>query len=124
VPNEPRKDTVPDYFPDELPLYQVGQVVLHRRYGYRGVVVDFDMACRAPEDWYARNNTQPERAQPWYHVLVDGSDAATYAAQSSLVHDPMHARWTPVADAILHRVPRRALPAQPRPLAGVVIRTR
>jgi len=89
VPNEPRRDAVPDYFPDELPLYQVGQLVLHRRYGYRGVVVDFDMACQAPEDWYARNNTQPERAQPWYHVLVDGSDAATYAAQTSLVHDPM-----------------------------------
>jgi len=59
-------------------------LVRHKRYGYLGVVVDSDPHCRAPDSWYSRNQTQPDRQQPWYHVLVDGSETATYAAQTSL----------------------------------------
>lgn len=69
-----------------------GQLVVHRRYGYRGVVVDFDMRCKASEAWYRANRTQPDREQPWYHVLVDGSDQVTYAAQSSLNPDESNER--------------------------------
>jgi heat shock protein HspQ len=67
-----------------------GQLVRHRRYGYRGVVVAFDLECQADASWYQSNKTQPRRKQPWYHVLVDCSAQATYAAQDSLVadHDP------------------------------------
>ena len=64
-----------------------GELVRHRRYGYRGVVVDFDLACTAPDKWYESNKTQPRREQPWYHVLVDGSFHATYAAEENLVVD-------------------------------------
>ena len=67
--------------------FRPGQLVRHRRYGYRGVVVDSDPFCKAPDSWYLRNQTQPARNQPWYHVLVDGSSTATYAAQTSLVED-------------------------------------
>lgn len=67
--------------------YQVGQLVRHRRYGYRGVVVAFDSSCQADEQWYQGNRTQPSRDQPWYHVLVHGSDAITYAAESNLLPD-------------------------------------
>ena len=69
------------------PLFQVGQLVRHKRYGYRGVVVARDDQCRASEDWYERNKTQPERDQPWYHVLADGSDQAFYPAETSLEAD-------------------------------------
>jgi len=69
------------------PLFAPGQLVRHVRYGYRGVVVDFDTTCMADEMWYYRNQTQPPRNQPWYHVLVDGSMATTYAAQTSLEAD-------------------------------------
>lgn len=68
-------------------LYRPGQLVRHRRYGYRGVVVSVDMVCQASREWYERNKTQPPREQPWYHVLVHGSPNATYAAQSSLLPD-------------------------------------
>jgi heat shock protein HspQ len=64
-----------------------GQLVRHRKYGYRGVVAEFDMTCRADEMWYYRNQAQPPRNQPWYHVLVDGSATVTYAAQTSLIED-------------------------------------
>ncbi len=70
--------------PEKDPLYHPGQIVRHRRYGYRGVVVDSDLTCKADEAWYQSNQTQPDRNQPWYHVLVDGTSNTTYAAQTSL----------------------------------------
>ena len=68
-------------------LFEPGQLVRHRRYGYRGVVVASNPTCQAGEDWYRANRTQPERNQPWYHVLVHGSTQVTYAAQNSLLED-------------------------------------
>jgi heat shock protein HspQ len=85
---------VNDYFPGDPPLFAPGDIVRHRRYGYRGVIVDFDLVCQADEQWYRKNKSQPDRNQPWYHVLVDGSTVVTYAAQSSLIPDtagqPVH----------------------------------
>ena len=65
-----------------------GQLVRHRRYGYRGVVVELDPCCRASDVWYHANQTQPRRDQPWYHVLVHGTAQTTYAAETSLEPDP------------------------------------
>jgi len=61
-----------------------GDIIHHRRYDYRGVIVAWDPSCQADEAWYQKNHTQPDRDQPWYHVLVDGSDATTYVAQENL----------------------------------------
>ena len=80
--NSPPSDRTRD-----RPVFEPGQLVRHRRYGYRGVVVDRDECCRAGDDWYLKNQTQPDRDQPWYHVLVDGSSTCTYAASESLVAD-------------------------------------
>ena len=67
--------------------FQIGQLVKHRRYGYRGVILSVDPFCMAPDEWYRSNKTQPNRDQPWYHVLVDGSNSLTYAAETSLEQD-------------------------------------
>ena len=72
---------------EELPTFKPGQVVYHLNYGYRGLVVDSDPSCTAPDAWYQSNQTQPDRHQPWYHVLVDGSHETTYVAQSNLKLD-------------------------------------
>jgi heat shock protein HspQ len=69
--------------------FRVGQLVKHRRYGYRGVVVAVDPHCQATDEWYQSNQTRPDRRQPWYHVLVDGTGGTTYAAQTSLEEDPL-----------------------------------
>lgn len=73
--------------PTETPKFDPGEVVQHKRYGYRGVIVDFDSACKAPDDWHQSNQTRPDRKQPWYHVLVDGNQQVTYVAQSNLEYD-------------------------------------
>jgi len=69
------------------PVFDPGQLVRHRRYGYRGVVVERDELCHADDQWYDKNQTQPDREQPWYHVLVDATSSCTYAASENLVAD-------------------------------------
>lgn len=68
--------------------FEPGQLVRHRRHGYRGVVVALDAACNAPDAWYDANATKPRKDQPWYHVLVDHSSQSTYAAEEHLEPDP------------------------------------
>ena len=69
------------------PKFQIGQIVVHRQYRYRGVIVARDRFCRVPDWWYFRNQTQPAREQAWYHVLVDANSRTTYAAETSLRAD-------------------------------------
>ena len=66
--------------------FEVGQVIHHRRYHYRGVIHQVDSECSAPDEWYLRNRTQPRREQPWYHVLVNAG-AETYVAEENLELD-------------------------------------
>jgi len=73
--------------PKNETLFRIGDLVRHRRYGYRGVVVDYDLTCQADDGWYQSNRTQPERNQAWYHVVVSESTQATYPAESSLMAD-------------------------------------
>ena len=65
----------------------VGQLVAHRRYGYRGVVAARNSRCEANDEWYLTNRTQPDREQPWYHVLVHGAKHTTYVAEENLCED-------------------------------------
>lgn len=73
--------------PLDKTLFTPGQLVKHKKYGYRGVVADLDLSCKATDSWYETNKTKPDRDQPWYHVLVHASDKVTYAAQTSLEAD-------------------------------------
>ena len=73
---------------DDTVKFAKGQLVCHKRYGYRGVVVEFDVRCMADDQWYMKNQTQPIRDQPWYHVLVHGASTVTYPAQDNLLPDP------------------------------------
>ena len=67
----------------ELPKYQKEQVVKHRLYEYRGLIVDIDSSCQAEDAWYQSNQTKPDRNQAWYHILVDGNQQVTYVAESN-----------------------------------------
>ena len=72
----------------EQVLFQVGQIVHHVRYDYRGVIIGVDPTCQADDEWYEfqtkGKDYKPTRKQPWYHVLVDGSANQTYVAQQNL----------------------------------------
>lgn len=76
-----------ELFEGHPPKFREGQLVRHVRYGYRGAIVALDRQCEASETWYQANQTQPDRDQPWYHVLVDGATHSTYVAESNLTED-------------------------------------
>lgn len=79
--------TPEDIIRRKQPRYQPGNVVKHTRYGYRGIVVDTDMQCKATDEWYYGNQSQPSREQPWFHLLVDDSEQVTYVAENNLEED-------------------------------------
>ena len=89
-------------------LYRVGDVIVHRRYGYRGVVYGHDPQCSAPQDWQEAMKIEllPEgREQPFYHILVDTRDRpggmSTYVAQENMV---LHKMERPVAHPWIPKV--------------------
>ncbi len=47
-----------------LVLYRVGEIMEHRRYGYRGVVFGWDPACTAGDEWIAQMNVDALPGQP------------------------------------------------------------
>ena len=69
--------------------FSIGQIVHHKRYGYRGVIFGQDPSCSADDEWYEGNQTQPGRDQPWYHVLVNERTHTTYVAESNLEADEL-----------------------------------
>ena len=71
------------------PKFTIGQIICHRKYDYRGVVVDVDPVFQGTEEWYEQMAVSlPPRNKPWYHVLVDGAEHSTYVAEQHLEADP------------------------------------
>jgi heat shock protein HspQ len=68
--------------------FQVGQPIHHKRFDYRGVIVDVDPVFCGTEEWYeVMATSRPPRDQPWYHVLVHDSAHRTYVAERNLEPD-------------------------------------
>jgi len=66
-------------------LFEIGQIVHHRLFGYRGVVLDVDADFQGGDEWYENMaRSRPPKHQPWYHVLVDDSENNTYVAERNL----------------------------------------
>ena len=66
-------------------LFEIGQIVHHRMFDYRGVVLDVDPDFQGGEEWYQQMaRSRPPKDKPWYHVLVDESEISTYVAERNL----------------------------------------
>ena len=73
---------------EHIATFFVGQVVHHHRFDYRGVVYDVDATFQGTDEWYdAVARSRPPKDQPWYHVLVDGQQHATYVAERHIGPD-------------------------------------
>ncbi len=68
--------------------FGVGDVVRHKLFGYRGVVVDVDPCFIGTDAWYeAVARTRPPKDRPWYHVLPHDGAHQTYVAERNLELD-------------------------------------
>ncbi len=68
--------------------FRVGQLIHHKRFDYRGVIVDVDATFQGTEEWYeTMARSRPPKDRPWYHVLVDGAVHMTYVTEQNLEPD-------------------------------------
>lgn len=68
--------------------FSPGDVVHHKMFDYRGVVVDVDPTFLLPDEWYESvARSRPPKDEPWYHVLVDRTSQNTYVAERNLEAD-------------------------------------
>ena len=65
--------------------FRIGQVVCHRKYGFRGIIFDVDPEFANTEEWYESipRESRPRRDQPFYHLLAENQDKTTYIAYVS-----------------------------------------
>ncbi len=68
--------------PEDVALYLLGQKIRHVHEGYRGIIVDYDLYCMNG------NEEELDRNQPWYQVLIDGTERSVYVPHSQIVQDP------------------------------------
>jgi len=63
----------------------VGQLIEHKLFDYRGVIVGVDPTFALTDEWYKEvAQSRPPRDAPWYHVLVHGAEHVTYVAEGNL----------------------------------------
>ena len=71
--------------------YQIGQVVRHRIYPFRGVIFDVDPVFANTEDWWNSipEDVRPHRDQPFYHLYAENETSyyVAYVSEQNLVPD-------------------------------------
>ena len=68
--------------------FSPGQIIHHRRFDYRGVIVDVDPVFQGSDQWYEQMaRSHPPKDEPWYHVLVHDNPIETYVAERNLEAD-------------------------------------
>ena len=108
---------VADMVEDMHARFRVGQLIQHRLFHYRGVIVDADPEFSNSEAWYEHMaKSRPPKDKPWYHVLVHDGDHVTYVAERNLEADSSAAAVDhPLVDQFFtgledgHYVARRAV---------------
>ena len=69
--------------------FHPGQVIRHKLFNYRGVIVGVDQTFQHSEDWYEEvAKSRPPKDQPWYNVLVHEARQSTYVAERNLELGP------------------------------------
>ena len=71
--------------------YQLGQVVRHRFFPFRGVVFDVDPEFDNTEEWYESipEEIRPRKDQPFYHLLAENEETeyVAYVSEQNLLPD-------------------------------------
>ena len=75
----------------KYPLFNIGDIVKHRIYPFRGVIVDVDPEFSNTEEWYQSipAEIRPSRQQPFYHLMAENTETfyTAYVSQQNLVGD-------------------------------------
>ena len=71
--------------------FDIGQIVRHRKFPFRGVVFDVDPEFANTEEWWESipEEIRPRKDQPFYHLLAENDQAfyVAYVSEQNLVVD-------------------------------------
>lgn len=78
--------------------FQIGDIVRHRVYPFRGVIFDVDPEFANTEEWYDSipEDIRPSKDQPFYHLLAENAETSyiAYVSEQNLLPDetgePVH----------------------------------
>ncbi len=97
---EPDEETALGYGEDGYPhfaidrrqaRFQIGQVVKHRLFDFRGVIFDVDPVFANSDEWYEAipEHLRPSKDQPYYHLFAenDKTHYVAYVSEGNLLVD-------------------------------------
>ena len=71
--------------------FEIGAVVRHRLFPFRGIVFDVDPVFDHTEEWYQAipAEVRPSKDQPFYHLLAENAEAQyiAYVSEQNLLPD-------------------------------------
>jgi heat shock protein HspQ len=77
--------------PIQCAKFQIGQVVRHRIYPFRGIIFDVDPQFANTEEWWLSipENVRPHKDQPFYHLLAENAETTyiAYVSEQNLLLD-------------------------------------
>ncbi len=72
-------------------LFQIGQVVRHKLFPFRGVIFDVDPQFANTDEWYESipEEVRPRKDQPFYHLFAenDRTHYIAYVSEQNLIAD-------------------------------------
>src|SRR3990170_4151521 len=71
--------------------FQIGQVVKHRVFPFRGVIFDIDPEFNNTEEWWQSipAEVRPRKDQPFYHLFAENAETEyiAYVSEQNLLPD-------------------------------------
>jgi len=71
--------------------FSIGQVVRHKHFPFRGVIIDVDVEFSNSEEWWLAipEKHRPAKEQPFYHLLAENIEDSyeAYVSQQNLLPD-------------------------------------
>ena len=71
--------------------FQIGDIVRHRRYPFRGVIFDVDPVFANTEEWWLSipEEVRPRKDQPFYHLFAENAETTyiAYVSEQNLLPD-------------------------------------
>lgn len=71
--------------------FQIGQIVHHRFFPFRGVIFDVDPVFSSTEEWWLSipEDIRPVKDQPFYHLLAENEESTyvAYVSEQNLLPD-------------------------------------
>jgi heat shock protein HspQ len=88
---DPTEPPLYNAIPTREAKYQIGQIVRHRLFDFRGVIFDVDPVFANTDEWYDAipEEVRPKKDQPYYHLFAENERThyVAYVSEQNLTPD-------------------------------------